>query len=150
MTLKTDSISFPSEVEGAEGIAEVLVSRFAQQYENVYTFCLGSPPADAPFFECAWLVCMTEKSTGAARVGFGRYEWRYDGLAGKIAKLRIVIEEMNTLPSDSSPRILDWAEGLPYPWCPAELPARTAPLFPPVQRVVDGVQRLLGSHRAQG
>ena len=149
MTLKTDSIAFPSNVESAEGIAKVLVSQFAQQYENVYTFCIGSPPEDAPSFDCPWLVCMTEKSTGAARIGFGLYEWRYDRLAGKISKLRIVIEEMNTLPSDSSPHILDWAASLPYPWCPQDLPAQTAPPFPPVQRVVDGLQRLTSSHRTE-
>lgn len=147
--LKTDSISFPSDVESAEGIAKVLVSQFAQQYENVYTFCIGGSPKDAPAFDCPWLVCMTEKSTGAARVGFGRYEWRYDAAVSKISKLRIVIEEMSTLPRDSSPHILDWARALPYPWCPGDLPARTAPKFPLVQSVVDGLQRLACSHGAE-
>jgi hypothetical protein len=145
MELKTDSISFPSSVIGADGIAKVLVSQFAQQYENVYTFCMGAPPEDTPSFECVWLVCMTDKSTAAARVGFGRYRWRYDAMARKIERLHITIEQMNTLPSDMSPPILGWARSLPYPWCGADLSARTAPALASIQSVVDGLQRLAGS-----
>jgi len=149
MELKTDSISFPGSAIGADGIAKVLVSQFAQQYENVYTFCIGVPPHDQPSFDCVWLVCMTEKSTAAARVGFGRYRWHYDAVARKISGLCITIEQMHTLPSDMSPQILSWARGLPYPWCPPDLPARTAPLLAPIQRIVDELQRLADSEAVE-
>ena len=103
---------------------------------------MGAPPEDTPSFDCVWLVCMTDKSTAAARVGFGRYQWRYDAMARKLAGLRIIIEQMNTLPSDMSRPILSWARSLPYPWCPAGLPARNAPALAPIQNVVDELQRL--------
>lgn len=51
---------------------------------------------------------MTEKDTGAARVGCGRYEWHCADSTGKVSKLRITIEEMATLPHDSSASILEW------------------------------------------
>src|SRR5262249_61030654 len=46
MIVKTPAISFPSMVTGLDAIADVLVRRFALTYENVYTFCLSSPPSD--------------------------------------------------------------------------------------------------------
>lgn len=141
MELRTNAISFPNSVKGADGIAKVLVSQFAQQYENVYTFCIGKAPDNAPMFACPWLVCMTEKSTAAARVGFGRYQWEYDDTAGKISKLRITIEEMNTLPSEWGAQILAWARTLPYPWCPSEAPALRAPAFAEIQRVAGELKR---------
>ncbi|MCS6763850.1 MAG: hypothetical protein MO853_07600 [Candidatus Protistobacter heckmanni] len=45
MQVKTDAISFPSRSEGLATISDVLVSRFGQTYENVYTICLAEPPA---------------------------------------------------------------------------------------------------------
>lgn len=142
MELKTNEISFPSSVSGAAGISRVLVSEFAQQYENVYTFCIGKPPEDEASFHCHWLVCMTEKSTRAARVGFGRYQWDCNDVAGKISKLRIIIEEMNTLPGQWNAPMLAWARTLPYPWCPADVLARGTPAFAPIQNVVRALERL--------
>ncbi len=75
MQVNTQEISFPGTVEGAKAISNVLVSEFAQRFENVYTFCIGEPPAVGPAFSCDWLVCMSEKGTGLARAGFGRYDW---------------------------------------------------------------------------
>jgi len=75
MQVNTSEISFPATVKGAAAISTVLVSEFAQRYENVYTFCIGEPPISGPAFSCGWLVCMSEKSTGLARAGFGRYDW---------------------------------------------------------------------------
>jgi len=142
MELRTDEISFPGHVEGAAGIAKVLVSDFALRYENVYTFCVASPPPNELSFDCHWLVCMTEKSTASARVGFGRYQWHYDDQIGKVSQLRIIIEAMNTLPSQCAAPILDWARTLPYPWCPSDIAARTAPAFAPVQSVAGELERL--------
>ncbi|WP_235442770.1 hypothetical protein [Caballeronia mineralivorans] len=98
MQVNTQEISFPGTVKGAKAISNVLVSEFAQRYENVYTFCIGEPPAGGPAFNCDWLVCMSEKGTGLARAGFGRYEWLAVEDSGQVRKLRIIIEEMTTLP----------------------------------------------------
>lgn len=95
MLVKTSDIAFPSSVEGRDAIESVLVREFAAQYENVYTFCLSDPPSDTNVFVCDWLVCMTEKATGAARLGFGQYEWHGD--FGLVGSLRITIEEMRVL-----------------------------------------------------
>lgn len=142
MDLKTNEISFPSGATGIDDISRILVSQFARQYENVYTFCMGMPPRDGEEFNCYWLVCMTEKDTGAARVGLGKYHWQGDGETGKISKLSITIDEMNTLPSEWGPSILRWARSLPYPWCPTDMPAKNAPTFAPVQKVAEALKRL--------
>jgi hypothetical protein len=136
MTLQTSEIAFPSHSEGADAIARVLVSEFAQRYENVYTLCVGAAPGNSATFDCDWLVCMTEKGSGAWRVGFGRYEWRAAADTGRIASLRIVIEAMHTLPAQWSAEILAWVSTLPYPWCPREALAAASPAFEPVQSVL--------------
>jgi hypothetical protein len=141
MEIKTDKISFPTSVQGIDGIAKVLVSEFAQKYENVYTYCLGEPPQAGVSFCCYWLVCMTEKGSGAARIGYGRYQWDRRQEGGKLCKLRITIEEMHSLPAEWSPQILGWARALPYPWCPFDALARTAPALVPVQNVVSALTR---------
>jgi hypothetical protein len=135
MQVNTAEISFPNTVKGAKAISNVLVSEFAQRYENVYTFCIGAPPAAGPAFGCDWLVCMSEKSTGLARAGFGRYEWLAAEDSGQIRQLRITIEEMNTLPQDTVEPILRWAHALPYPWCPRERLAEGAPGIATIDRM---------------
>jgi hypothetical protein len=120
MKVNTSEISFPATVNGAKAISKVLVSEFAERYENVYTFCIGDPPAAGPAFSCDWLVCMSEKGTGLARAGFGRYDWVAAENSGQVRQLRITIEEMTALPQDTVDPILRWADALPYPWCPRE------------------------------
>jgi hypothetical protein len=135
MQLNTSEISFPNTVKGAKAISNVLVSEFAQRYENVYTFCIGAPPTALHAFSCDWLVCMSEKSTGLARAGFGRYEWLAAQESGQVRQLRITIEEMNTLPQDTVEPILRWADALPYPWCPRERLAEGAPGITTIDRI---------------
>jgi hypothetical protein len=141
MLVKTEEISFPDVVKGADGISTILVSQFAQRYENIYTLCMGTPPDDGAAFRCNWLVCMTEKASGTARVGFGGYEWLCGDGSGMISKLQITIEEMKNLPRESSTVILEWVRKLPYPWCPSELPVQSAPNIPAVQKIA---RRLAG------
>lgn len=75
MIVRTEAISFPASSVGREAIAETLVRRFNQTYENVYTLCIGSPPtANSETYSCNWLVAMSEKQGGAVRVGCGRYD----------------------------------------------------------------------------
>ena len=141
MDVKTDEISFPKNVRGVAGISATLVSEFAQRYENVYTFCTQTPADTSAAFVCNWLVCMTEKGSGAARVGFGGYEWLCRDDSGTIAKLTITIEEMKTLPSELGGPILEWASTLPYPWCPHDLPLQSAPNIREVQEIASRLAR---------
>lgn len=136
MRVKTDQIAFPSAVVGREGIGDVLCSQFALRYENVYTFCIGQPPADNVAYQCGWLVCMTEKHTGAARVGYGQYDWRSTDGSGRVSNLEIVIEEMAVLPADVAAPLLAWAERLPYPWCDRASLRHDVPAHEVVQRIV--------------
>lgn len=119
MNLKTDAISFPSSVKGLEAITDVLIRRFAVDFENVFTFCLSRPSAaDQRHFACHWLVGMSARADGAIRVGCGSYDWHFDpdkfGLADK---LKINIDVMNVLPKVAFDPIMDWLSGIPYPWC---------------------------------
>lgn len=137
MEVNTEEISFPTLVKGVDNISAVLVSQFAQRYENIYTLCMGTPPDDETTFRCNWLICMTEKVSGAARVGFGNYEWRGQGGSGRVSKLNITIEEMKNLPGELGPMILEWVRTLPYPWCPHSLPAQSAPNIASVQKIAE-------------
>lgn len=121
MVVHTGSISFPAHVEGREPIGEVLVRRFGQTFDNVYTFCLGCPlEADSPRFRCKWLVAMSDKSSGEVRVGCGLYEWQFSPGSGLVEKLTITIEHMKTLPTTDLQPIMDWVSSLDYPWCSQE------------------------------
>ena len=118
MVVKTDAISFPATSDGRAAIAQTLVRSFSDAYENVYTFCLGEAPGDgAVEFSCRWLVAMNAKETGVVRVGGGRYDWRFAPDDGRVTSLEITIEEMQLMPPDQLRPVMDWAAGLPYPWC---------------------------------
>jgi hypothetical protein len=136
MVVKTDDIAFPAETRGLAAMSDVLVSQFALRYENVYTLCMGTPPSTQDDFGCDWLVCMTEKGTGAARVGYGQYAWHCAPDTGKVATLRITIEAMMVLPPEASGAILAWVVSLPYPWCATETMAARAPDIAEVRRIV--------------
>jgi len=130
MTVKTEAIAFPAASEGLDQIAEVLVRRFGQRYDNVYTFCLGEPPAaDAGTHACTWLVGMTDKESGGVRVGCGYYDWRL-GTASprRVQALDIVIEAMEVLPAADAAAVIDgWLARLRYPWCDAAQAGARAP-----------------------
>ncbi|MGF6604938.1 hypothetical protein P3T23_009694 [Paraburkholderia sp. GAS448] len=42
--VKTGEIAFPGSTRGLAAISTVLVSQFAQRYENIDTLCMGAPP----------------------------------------------------------------------------------------------------------
>ncbi len=129
MNVKTGAISFPPLSNGIDSITEVLVRRFAQSYENVLTFCIGDPPEDdAGRFSCTWMVGMSERETGAVRVGCGRYDWRFQSSEPFLTNdLTITIESMQILAPSTLEVIMDWLSGLPYPWCPAQTAVTSAP-----------------------
>ena len=142
--VKTDAISFPPIARGLASITDVLVRKFAQSYENVYSFYLQRPPPHTAVstFACDWLVGMSEKESGKARVGCGRYEWQFQTGAPHLAdRLVITIEAMQVLPADRLEPVLLWLTGLPYPWCPAERFFETAPAMPDLAPIFSYVGR---------
>jgi hypothetical protein len=146
MQVKTDAIAFPAELRGADAIAQTLSSGFGKRYENVYTFCIGAAPSSGvqpgKRFECDWLVCMSEKDSGLARVGYGRYIWTFASeQRGPVTGLTIVIEEMAVLPPETRAAVLQWASALPYPWCPAPCLEQGLPALDAVARVTAALQQ---------
>ncbi|CDF96906.1 MULTISPECIES: nuclear transport factor 2 family protein [unclassified Pseudomonas] len=118
MVVRTGSISFPGHVEGREAIGEVLVRRFGQTFENVYTFCLAVPPSEnAKAFQCKWLVAMSDKHSGEVRVGCGVYDWQFEPESNLAEGLTITIEHMATLPAADLAPVMTWVSMLDYPWC---------------------------------
>lgn len=119
----SSAITFPSVTHGREAISAVLVGDFNRAYENIYSFYLARPPADAAAFACAWLVGMTDKSTREVRVGCGTYEWQFGAAPTPLAsQLVIRIDAMQLLPSDARRPVLSWLRSLSYPWSsPAEM-----------------------------
>jgi hypothetical protein len=142
MNVKTGAISFPPVSRGRGAIADVLVRRFAQTYENVYTLCLAAAPkAHDSSLSCDWLVAMTEKESGAVRVGCGRYDWYFSPEAGLAESLVITIETMQSLPSRDLDGVMAWISSLPYPWCAPTLALRYAPDISDLSPVFDYIGR---------
>jgi len=135
MIVHTGTISFPPKVEGRDGIAEVLVRRFGQTYENVYTLCLGEQPADdATTHRCKWLVGMSDKASGQLRFGCGHYDWQFH--SGLATHLSITIEHMLVLPAAELLPVMDWLQQVSYPWCSDQEMALAPPLAS-IQTVLD-------------
>ena len=125
---RTGTISFPAVTEGREAIADILVRRFAQTYENIYSFYMDHPPAAAPDFSCDWLVGMTEKDGGNVRVGCGSYEWMFQEGALRLAsRLVITIAAMQVLPPRHFEPVFMWLRNLDYPWTTAAAVRAAAP-----------------------
>jgi hypothetical protein len=119
MTVETTAISFPPLTIGVDEITRVLVRDFDQINENVYTFCLTNPPASSiNTFACRWIVGMSDKASGAVRIGCGHYDWSFQiGEPYLVEKLGIAIKTMQVLPSECLRPVMDWLSALPYPWC---------------------------------
>ncbi|MDE8604748.1 hypothetical protein M3I01_017955 [Marinomonas sp. RSW2] len=139
MILKTENIAFPSNTLGLNEISEVLVRKFGQTYENVYTFCVSdSLTSDKNALSCDWLVCMTEKDGGAVRVGNGSYDWVFNDEPVPLADhLTITIEQMVLLSPDYASQILDWVGVLPYPWCDVASLFQSMPPLAPLSPIRD-------------
>ena len=145
--VKTNAIAFPPRSQGLAPITDVLVRKFAQSYENVYSFYLEQPPLHLSLgsFSCDWLVGMSDRGDGKARVGCGRYDWHFQTAEPRLAdRLVITIEAMQVLPADRLDAVLQWLTGLPYPWCPARTVLETAPAIPELDRVLKYVGRQKG------
>lgn len=126
---RSEEIHFPSATRGIDAIADVLVRRFNQTYENIYSFYMARPSADATEFSCDWLVGMTEKESKRVRVGCGRYEWTFRGDDTRVATcLVITIDQMLLLPAEAATEVRTWLLSLSYPW--ASVVAATAAPFP--------------------
>ncbi len=122
MIIKTDNISFPAQVTGVDKITQTLVREFNSTYENIYTLCLTDTlHQNQDHVNCRWVVCMTEKTSGSLRVGYGDYRWSFEKTAPCLANhLLITIENMIVLPCELQPElqteILAYFGSLPYPW----------------------------------
>ena len=142
MVVRAGTISFPPVSQGIADITDVLVRRFGQTYENVYSFYLRRPPPAASSFSCDWVVGMSGKADGAPRVGCGRYDWRFQQVAPFLAdRLVITIEAMELLAADDLPSIMSWLTALPYPWCSADSVLASAPPIEALQPVLRYVGR---------
>ena len=140
MTVKSEAISFPARSEDVAAIADVLVRRFGQTYDNVYTFCLtNSPPAPGTTrYECDWLVGMSNKVDGNVRVGCGSYVWAFtlQEQGWCVQTLDIVIDAMEVLPPDTTQAVFDdWLGQLAYPWNTALQTCAQMPALPKLEPV---------------
>lgn len=145
MIVRTGTISFPPLAQGREAITDVLVRRFGQNYENVRTYCLASPPESSNItFSCPWLVGMSEKESRSVRVGCGSYDWVFQaGIPHLAQRLTITIEVMAVLSPGSLTVVMDWLAQLTYPWCPPRTVLDTIPTL----AGLEGVQHWM-SHGA--
>ena len=125
---RVGTIAFPSLTEGCDAIADVFVRRFAQTFENVYSFYMSRPQEAAAGFSCDWLVGMTEKEGGSVRVGCGRYDWEFEAEPPHSARrLVITIEAMQVMAPNTLKPVLAWLWQLDYPWSSPGAALETAP-----------------------
>jgi hypothetical protein len=128
VSTQSGTIALPPATHGREAIAEVLVRRFAQTYENIYTFYMACPPGEATQFACDWLVGMSEKAGQHVRVGCGRYDWTFQTeLPGLACQLAITIHAMPVLPPSQFDPVFAWLRQLHYPWSSAVAATTLAP-----------------------
>jgi len=118
MKVQTENISFPADVIGVDDITEALVRNFNNTYENIYTVCLSDTVEQrGDVLACRWLVGMTDKASGLPRVGFGDYQWIFDGEgSGLVSHLTIAIDDMIVLPLEFQSDVISWCANLSYPW----------------------------------
>jgi hypothetical protein len=129
MIVNTDAITFPSWRRGLTAVEDTLVRRFANDMENVYTFCLSRPTeANRHHFPCHWLVGMSAKDNGPIRVGSGRYDWYFtpDDRC-LVERLIITIDVMQIFPPGELDAIMNWLTALAYPWCTPDEAIRFIP-----------------------
>jgi hypothetical protein len=129
IVVKTDAISFPSSAKGLTAVEDILSRRFANDFENVYSFCLSRPTeANRRHFPCHWLVGMSATSNGPIRVGSGRYDWYFtpDDRC-LVERLIITIDVMQIFSASNLDAIMSWLAGLPYPWCTPDEALRSVP-----------------------
>jgi len=139
---KAMNIAFPAFTHGREAIADVLVRRFNQTYENIYSFYMARPPAEATKFSCDWLVTMSEKDSRSVRVGCGRYEWELQGSSPYLAsQLHVSIEVMRLLPSAKLEEVFAWVRLLSYPWSSAAESLKFAPSIESLAEVLQYLGR---------
>lgn len=144
MAVNTDAISFPGSARGLAEVTRVLVTNFADQYQNVRTFCFSRPHSDyLPHFDCDWLVGMSARQGGAVRVGCGRYDWHFASGADKLVKkLSIEIDVMCVLPAEALAPVMAWLSALPYPWCSRTHASDSAPAIEALHPIKDFLGRL--------
>ena len=136
---RSGQINFPAVTVGLAEIADVLVRRFNQAYENIYSFYLNRPGSTDEVFSCDWLVGMTEKESRSIRVGWGRYEWTFQREPVlQVTQLIITIEAMLALDPPATTKVMRWLTELDYPWTSAAAVTRALPLaeLEPVCRYV--------------
>ena len=144
MRVKSDAITFPAATQGRDTITDVLVRKFGQTYENVYSFYLQRPLPDTftDQYSCDWMVVMSDKESRNLRVGCGRYDWQFQAESPcLVTHLHITIEAMQKIAPDPEQTILSWAARLPYPWCDAAEITEMAPHLDELKPVLDYLTR---------
>ncbi len=142
---RSAEIQFPSMTRGIEAIADVLVRRFNQTYENIYSFYMSRPGENDTEFSCDWLVSMSEKESQSIRVGCGRYDWTFLADRMRLAtRLVIAIDQMLVLPPEAAIEVRAWLLRLSYPWASAAIVKSTPHPF-----LVESVVEYLARDRGQ-
>ncbi len=118
---RSGQVGFPGATDGLDGIADVLVRRFNQTYEDIHSYYLDRPQSAVEAFTCDWLVGMTEKASRSVRVGCGQYGWTFAGHPDlRVTRLVITIEQMVVLAPAYATDVMRSLRLLDYPWTSAD------------------------------
>jgi hypothetical protein len=120
ISVEGDAISFPPLVVGVDGIAQTLVTDFAQRFTQCRTYYLGDMPlkTEGRINYMPWLVVMRDDTEGTLRIGRGSYRWLFSryGPGWRFAEMHIRIDRMDVLPDRARGLLTTLQSFLPYPW----------------------------------
>jgi len=117
-SIATDTIAFPSKVEGPEGITNTLVVDFATRFDRCKTFYVcDSVPPQGVSLRVPWLVLMRERAASALRIGKGYYLWEFTQPEPlRVTSMHIHIARMDSIADPQGSLLSAGQAVLPYPW----------------------------------
>lgn len=74
-------------------------------------------------------------------MGCGQYHWQFDPVSGLALQLTIRIEHMQVSTADDLRPVMDWLQGLDYPWCKAGDVIARAPQSGSIAAVIDYLEK---------
>jgi len=122
--IDSDAISFPSKIQGAKNISNIMFDDFHEKFEDVMSYYLINDNlivTDNKIFGLQWLVTMKEKETGLFRVGTGFYDWTFSEkdrlpLDWGVEALHIHIEFMSVFHDSNKCWLSELQQTLSFPW----------------------------------
>jgi len=123
ISTSASAVAFPPLVVGADGIAQTLVTDFAQRFTHCRTYyvCDELEVSNGRIEQLPWLVLMREEETASLRIGRGYYNWQLNQHPEELwraSEMHIRIDHMMLIADVAGDLLTTLHSFLPYPWLP--------------------------------